>query len=313
VVSPLIKLDEEGAYRFKVTAADPAGSLETAETFVVALDHHKVPVAAAVSPVLSEVGHQVFLDANGSIRKSGATFEWAQVAGPKVAVTGTDGAVASFVAAAAGSYAFEVTVSNKGLSSPPALVQVFVAGAGLALPVAAPTAPAIAAVGTEVKLDGAGSASTAGGTLQYAWRQTAGPAAGLGSPDRALATAYLFAPGSYEFELTVKDAAGVSLPARVRFEARKDGKAIPVARVTGPATAVTGQKIALDGRGSTGGASFRWTQLGGPWVVLEGGALATFKPMAAGTYVFELEVDDGQVRSAPTRLSVVVTGDEMEN
>jgi hypothetical protein len=153
----------------------------------------------------------------------------------------------------------------------------------------------------------------AGGNLEYSWRQTAGPAAGLGAADRPLAAAYLFAPGSYEFELTVKDGAGIGLPRRVRVEARQGGRAIPLARVAAPATAAVGQTVVLDGRASTGAANFRWTQLAGPWAALGSGAMATFKPKAGGAYVFELEVDDGQVRSAPFRVNVAVTGAETEN
>jgi hypothetical protein len=104
----------------------------------------------------------------------------------------------------------------------------------------------------------------------------------------------------------VKDEAGVGVPTRVRVEARRDGKANPVARVTAPATAGVGEAVVLDGSLSIGARKFRWTQLGGPWVALGGAAVETFRPQAAGIYVFELEVDDGQVRSAPTRVSVTV-------
>lgn len=307
-----MELEEAGAYRFRVIVSDPAGAAGVAETDVVAVGNHRVPVAVAASPVTGAVGQAIALDASGSYREGGSAFAWRQVDGPAVSITGADAPLASFVPPAAGSYAFEVTVSRKGLASPPALVRAFVAEAGSPLPVAMATAPAVAVVGTEVTLDGSGSTAGSGGGLEYAWRQTAGPATGVGSADRALATAYLFSPGSYEFELTVREGGAASAPVRVRVEGRADGKPIPVARVTAPGTVEVGRRVSLDARASSA-TGFRWTQLEGPWVVIDGGSVATFRPKQAGAYVFELVVDDGRVRSAPVRVSVVVTGEETEN
>jgi hypothetical protein len=51
----------------------------------------------------------------------------------------------------------------------------------------------------------------------------------------------------------------------------------------------------------------------GPWVAVRQGETATFSPPAAGVYAFELEVDDGAVRSAPARVEVVVVADGTVN
>lgn len=303
----------EGAYAFSVAATDPAGASDQAEAVVVALGNDgKLPAASVVSPVVGQVGQRVSLDASASFRPHNAAFAWRQVAGPQVSLQGATQPVASFLPTEAGRYAFEVTVSRKA-DSPPARVVVHVASAGRELPLASAAAPAVASVGNEVTLDGTGSVSRAGEPLAYAWRQVAGPATAVGSADRALARAYLFEPGSYEFELGVSDAAGQGLPARVRIEARADDAPIPVARISAPASAAVGDRVTLDGAASTGGTAYRWTQQGGPWVLLGAGPAVTFRPRAAGTYVFELEVDDGQVRSAPARVSVVVGGDGMGN
>lgn len=106
------------------------------------------------------------------------------------------------------------------------------------------------------------------------------------------------------------------LPARVRTEARLGGKAIPVARIVAPARSKLGHDVVLDGATSSGAKAFHWTQVGGPWVLLGAEPAepeVSFKPTASGTYEFELEVDDGQVRSAPVRVSVVVGNDGAEN
>jgi hypothetical protein len=151
-------------------------------------------------------------------------------------------------------------------------------------------------------------AAVTGGAVTYAWRQVSGPAAGLTSADAATATAVPFAAGFYVFEVSVKDGAAEGHPARVAFEARVGGKAIPQARIAPVASpAAVGQIVFLDGRGSTGATGYRWTQVAGPWVGL--GAqnnVTSFRPHEPGRYAFELEVNDGKVRSAPARVEVDV-------
>lgn len=303
---------EPGTYAFRLGAKDGAGAEGSVEVPVVVVGEVAPPTAAASTPVLSSVGQTVTLDASGSTRGSAATFAWQQVAGAAVALQGSASAVASFVPEAAGRYVFAATVADGGLRSPPARVEVYVAPASGALPVAVAAAPKVAAVDAAVALDG--SASTgAGGALAFAWRQVSGPAAGLTRADRPGATAVLFEPGSYEFELTVSDGAAVGVPARVRIEGRARAKPIPVAVASAPATAVVGDLVLLDGRASPGAVRHRWRQVAGPWVTVEQGALASFQALVPGVYGFELEVDDGAVRSAPVQVSVAVKANGTEN
>jgi hypothetical protein len=303
-------LNAPGAYLFPVEVKDAGGAASTSAAQVVVVGASPVPAVVAATPVLASTFQPVTLDASASYAATDAIFTWAQVAGTPVALAGQGTPVASFQPAAPGRYAFSVAIQQGLVSSLPSVVEVFVAPAGGALPQAVASAPSVAAVNAEVVLDG--SAST-GSSLSYAWRQVAGPAAGLRSPNAPQADAFFFAPGSYAFELTVSDGASVSVPARVRVEVRAGGSPIPVATVAGPAAAMVGELLTLDGSASAGAKSFRWTQVAGPWVVLRGGPQATFVAPAAGTYGFELEVDDGQVRSAPARVDVVVTPNGMEN
>jgi hypothetical protein len=51
----------------------------------------------------------------------------------------------------------------------------------------------------------------------------------------------------------------------------------------------------------------------GPWVALgTQGSVVTFRPLAVGLYAFELVVDDGVTRSAPTRVEVNVVRGEAQ-
>lgn len=306
------RISGPGYYAFRVSAVDGRGAEGAADVPVLVLDDAPAPAAKVVSPVRAEVGGTVTLDASGSYRGEAARFTWVQLSGPEVSLGGADRPTATFSPPAAGAYSFQVSIAEGSMRSPPAKVEVYVAGAGGALPVARASAPKSVAVDSAVTLDG--SASSGGtGALMYAWRQVSGPAAGLTRADRETASVVLFQPGSYEFELTVSDAESVGVPARVRVEARTPARPIPVAVATAWPTAHGGDLVLLDGRASTGGHRYRWTQVEGPWVVVQGGPVASFVPPAPGVYGFELEVDDGSIRSAPARVNVVVIANGTEN
>jgi hypothetical protein len=302
-----------GLYAFQLTASDGRGGEAVSEVPVLVASD-AVPAAVAVArPAEARPGATVVLDASASAGGASAggasAFAWRQVAGPEVSLSHATEAVASFVPSAAGRYRFEVSVSRGALRSPAAQADVLVAPSGAELPTVAVTAPReVVAVGTPVSLD----ARATGSAPRYAWRQVAGPAAGLTSDEAPSATAVPFVPGFYVFEVSVRDGEAESRPARVAFEARAGGKAIPRAVASTPRrTARPGELVFLDGRGSSGAAHWRWTQVAGPWVVLGGqDAVTRFVPTERGVYAFELEVDDGTTRSAPARVEIEVTEGE---
>lgn len=298
-------LSTPGYYVIRLGVTDPKGAEGDADVPVVVVGARQAPTALAVTPVTAQVGGQVILDATASWHGPAAVFAWQQLDGPAAVLDNPASVAPSFVPATAGRYLFQVGIQDGGLSAPPALVAVYVAPAGGALPVARIQAPAApVATGAAVTLDG--SASSGGGPLAYSWRQVSGPAAGLTDGALGAATVVPFDPGSYVFELTVSDAGTLGVPARVRLEARAGGLPIPVAAASAPATAVVGERVVLDARGSTGALGYHWTQVDGPWVVVEPGATGAFTPQVPGAYAFELSVDDGTVRSAPVRVQVTV-------
>jgi hypothetical protein len=294
-----VRPSSAGYYAFKLTATDPGG-LAGAETLNVVVVNDALPTAIVAAPVVSAtVGVPVTLDASASLPQ-GVTFSWLQVDG----ATELPGVAApSFVPAAPGLYVFEVTAWNGALRSPPARVVVLASSASL--PTALASAPTTGTVNAALTLDGTASTGTA---LSYQWRQIAGPAAGLSGADGAAATVVPFATGAFAFELTVADASGaVSAPAVVRFDAVAPGKVLPVAGATAQADALVGELVILDGRASTGCTRYRWTQVSGPWVALDGASsAAAFRAPVAGVYGFELVVDDGTVLSAPATVTVKV-------
>ena len=288
-----------GYLAFQVTATD-AGGLVGVDTLGVVVLDDDLPTAVVADPVLTAtVGVPVTLDASASLPQ-GVTFSWLHVDGS----TELPGVAApSFTPAAPGLYVFEVTAWNGTLRSPPARVVVLAASA--ALPAAVASAPATGTVNAPMTLDGGASTGSA---LTYQWRQVAGPAAGISGADSAAPTVVPFATGAFAFELTVADGSGaISAPATVRFDVVAPGKVLPVAVASAPASASPGELVTLDGRASTGGTQYRWAQVGGPWVALDGASsVAVFRAPAPGLYRFELVVDNGTVRSAPVLVTVNV-------
>jgi hypothetical protein len=294
-----------GYSAYRVTARDAAGLTGQADVPVIVVGGDlAVPTAAAVETVVSgQVGAPVTL---GAVSNGGTAFSWEQVEGPPAAGFDQASATPSFTPTVAGRYLFMLTAWNGALRSAPEAVQVYVAPAGAALPVAAATAPATVAVNSPVSLDGSASAASAGGALTYAWKQLSGPAAGLTEADRATATVVPFAPGYYELELTVSEGGVPGLPVRVAFQALVNARPLPVAVAWAQASALVGELVRLDGRGSVGARSFRWTQVAGPWAPLKSGeSVPAFVPPAPGQYVFELEVSDGTAWSRPVTVSVL--------
>lgn len=305
------RADEPGLLGFQLTAAEPGGGLSaTAEVPVLVVDSgERTPTASAVTPVLAQAGATVALDARASSARGGdVRFAWRQVDGPAVTLASALTATPSFVPPKAGRYAFDVALVSEERRSPPARVEVYAAAQGGALPTAAVAPVAAGApVGRPLALDGSASA---GASLAYRWRQVSGPAAGLTDDDAAIATVVPFAAGSYVFELTVRSGDAVGVPARVRFETGGPGGAVP--KAIAAARKGPGDHWALDGSASGPvPLRYRWTQVAGPWVALDAPDSSTpsFRASGPGAYAFELEVDDGTVRSAPASVTVTVTRD----
>ncbi len=301
-----------GLLAFSLTATDDSGLTRSIEVPVLVLSSGSVrPTAMVQTPVMAAAGSPVTLDATASQAGAGAAFSWEQVEGEPVALSGAAGATPTFVPTSPGRYAFAVSLADRSVRSPAARVDVFVAEPDRALPLASVAAPGAAAVGEPVELDGSGSSAAGSGGLSYRWTQVSGPAVGLTDTDRPVATVLPFQAGSLVFELSVSEGRAEGVPVRVRVEVAGSGD-VPEAVASAQSTAREGEEIVLDGSGSRVAqgrtAGYRWTQVEGPWVALGDPAARTtsFRPPAAGVYGFELEVDDGALRSAPQRVTVLV-------
>lgn len=165
-----------------------------------------------------------------------------------------------------------------------------------------------------VQLDGSESHDADGDALAYEWSQVDGPAVTLLEGRTATPRFYALKAGTYRFQLVVSDGEARSEPAFVDVVVER-GNRPPVAVVPERVESLLGESVTLDGSESydpDGDAlTYRWEQVEGPPVVLEGSILRrpglSFTPPREGTYVFALTIHDGTDESAPARTTLVVT------
>ncbi len=170
--------------------------------------------------------------------------------------------------------------------------------------------------GDVVALDGSGSVDPDGDTLTFQWSAAGGSVVAITDASEAKASFVAPATGGHIFvQLVVDDGTDESAPALVDVHVN----AAPVAAVSGPASTPDHVAAALIGSaddepGST--LAFSWRAASAPAgsACAAGDGSACFDDAAAsavaftpdhkGTYAVELVVDDGDLQSAPARLTL---------
>jgi hypothetical protein len=307
---------------FQLTTSDGLAAADA--TVQVTVNNINQPPAADAGANRSvDEGTAVVLAGSGTDPDADAlTFSWSQVAGTPVTLAGGDTASPSFTAPLLPInepevLTFQLVVDDGALASTAATVNVTVRNLNQA-PVAEAMAPAAAQEGASVMLDGLASYDPDMDAITYLWIQVAGPAVVLSDPaaTQPTFTTPLVGPSgaTLAFHLVVSDGVVSSAPDVVEV-AITNVNLPPVADAGAAITRSEGSVVALDAtlssdpEGDT--LTYGWTQVGGPGVVLTGADTATpsfTAPTVTATTVLEFEVvvTDGQLESAPARVTVTV-------
>ncbi len=304
----------------RLTASDGSLSGQALATIdVVGSTNPMAPIANAGPDQTVLTGETVQLDGSASVSLDGGalSFLWTvtQGAEPRPAIQSADQAKAQFVAASAGQWTLELTVTDGTLSSTDDLVVTVVDSQGDHRPVAHISPATVnTRLAETVTLDGSNSTDQdPGTTLTYRWTQVAGPHVALAGQDQPRVSFVTTAPGTLVIALVVDDGQVDSLPATATIHVTSGADVQPIAKATGPAAGVVGRPVTLDGTKSysPSGAelTYAWRQAGGPQVSLDDqtSPAPTYVPEKPGTYVFELTVDDGELPSAPASVATAVS------
>ncbi|MFF2029247.1 PKD domain-containing protein [Arthrobacter sp. NPDC058192] len=167
--------------------------------------------------------------------------------------------------------------------------------------------------GQKVQLDGSASS---GPVSTYSWSSPSGVV--LSDPNAAQPSFTAPAPGDYVFTLTVNGPGGQST-ATITVTVRAGAQAAASAGVNQQGVQ-RGSKVTLDGSGSTGAATYSWTQIvgpGDPKVTLTGASSArpsfTFPlykyPASSGALTFRLAVGSPDGSSSEAQVTVTPQAD----
>ncbi|WP_331107688.1 PKD domain-containing protein [Archangium sp.] len=301
----------------KTTSPEDRVTFEISDSAV-----NRRPVARAGADRSVAVGAVLQLDATRSTDPDGdvLTYQWTQLAGPKVTLDDERSPKPSFTPTRTGFVRLALTVSDGKLTSVPASVLVQVTTGSNRPPLANAGADQQVIIGDVVTLNGSGSSDPDGQPLRYAWEQVWGSPVVLEGSD---ATPRFTPPGKgrYRFRLTVWDGEVPSSPDEVDVVLSTHGadNKTPVAVVGGEVEVGVGEKVTVEGTGShdpdpLDKLSYEWTLAGFPTgnePVLADGTTATpsFTPTVPGAYTLRLRVSDGDLTSAPAYATVMVQAD----
>ncbi|MBP7866229.1 MAG: OmpA family protein [Acidobacteria bacterium] len=282
-------------YSFRLKVQDPFGLWST-DDVSISTRENKAPVANAGGDRVNEAAGVIQLNGSGSYDPDGdvITFQWTQVSGPAVTLTGADTATPSFTAADGQVYVFRLKVtdpygafSNDDVSISTRQNNPPVANAG----------PDLSNIPAGlVQLDGSASYDPDGDTLTFLWTQTMGPAVTLSGANTATPSFTADVDQVYVFKLKVTDAKGAFTFDEVSISTVQNRP--PVAVVGPDLSNVPPGAVQLDGSASYDPdgdpLTFQWTQILGPSVALTGADTATpsFTAEAGRVYAFRLKVTD---------------------
>ncbi len=252
---------------------------------------------------------RVYLDGSTSTDPNGDTLQyaWSLVSGPAaVTIDNSTSARASLVGTKAGLYRFMLKCFD-GKSTGSDTVDITILNVA---PNVNAGSDMTVTVGAQVVLHATGADSNED-SLTYQWKFVQGTAMTVPDMNQQNITLTFGTAGQYRFSVTCSDGTLTSPADEVTITANALNNA-PTANAGADQSVQTGSVVTLDGSGSSdpdgNNLSYAWRQTNGTAVALQNSQSVSpaFTATAAGTFEFELVVNDGLVSSTPDRIWVTV-------
>jgi predicted esterase len=279
-----------------------------------------LPVAnAGTDQAISLPTSSVTLNGSGSTDSDGTitSYSWTQVSGPSAAaITAASSATTTATGLIAGTYVFQLTVTDNSGGTSSAKVTVAVSAASIVSTNKAPIANAgnnFTTTNNYAYLSGGASYDPDGSIATWAWSQVSGPStATMLAGNTMFPTVKDLMGGVYVFQLTVTDNQGATASSTVSLTVGTNKP--PVASAGGnfnvqlpQGTVTLDGSLSYDPDGTI--TTYAWTKVSGP----TGGTMATpagkttqLTGLIAGTYVYQLTVTDNGGLSATAQVTVTV-------
>ena len=315
---------QAGNYVFLLTVTDQNGATGTDSVQITVQPAiNKAPVAnAGTGANITLPTNSINLDGSKSYDPDGtiSTYSWTRIAGPNTPTsTGSIHRLLSLSGLVAGTYTYQLTVTDNSGASSSSRVKVIVTAAANKPPIAnAGPNQQITAPASSVTLNGSGSNDPDGTIATYSWAAISGPGSvTINNSNTATPSVVGLKPGGYIFELTVTDNNGATAKDQVAVTVLPQPLQVnqaPVANagnnqtITAPLNSVVlNGNSSFDPDGTI--AAYSWRQVSGPSassIAAAKTSSATVSKLIVGQYVFELTVTDNNGSTNSDQITITV-------
>lgn len=305
----------EGSFVFRLTVKASNGEIAQDEVTVKCIGSNKAPVANAgpdinlVLPTNSVTIVGVGTDTDGTIVK----YEWRKTSGGSATASGTATATLKLSNLVAGTYTYQLTVTDNIGYTATDDVKIVVSPAGSnQLPTVNAGADRTINLPTSTATITATASDPDGSIASYLWEKVSGPSATMANTSTASLSLSALTAGVYTFRITVTDNVGGKSSDDVKVTVIAANQA-PVANagpditLTLPTNSTNINGSATDPDGSI--TSYAWTRVSGPntpTMTNTSSATLSLSNLIQGTYVFRLTVTDNNGATSFDNVNVVV-------
>ncbi len=315
---------QAGNYVFLLTVTDQSGATGTDSIQITVQPAiNQAPVAnAGTGANITLPTNSINLDGSKSVDPDGtiSTYSWTRIAGPNTPVsTGSNTALLSLSGLVAGTYTYQLTVTDNSGASSSSRVKVIVTAAANTPPTAnAGPNQQITAPANSVALNGSGSNDPDGTITTYSWATVSGPGSvTISNSNTATPSVVGLIAGGYIFELTVTDNKGATSKDQVAVTVLPQPLQVnqaPVANAGNNQTITAPvNSVALNGSSSFDPdgtiTAYSWRQVSGPsasTIAAAKTSSAKASKLIVGQYVFELTVTDNNGSTNSDQITITV-------